>query len=110
MQWRKIDPNKIVLTEEDTDKFVSYKVLSKPGDKVIVKVQTHVDVESLKVSQTLKVIQEFVDSGIYRHKEWRGLAMHGDWECAPDCPVCELQMKLTERFPNLRNSIKKGTN
>jgi hypothetical protein len=108
MQWRKIDPNKIVLTDKEiVQAAVDYlKQHSGTMESLSEKDQR----KYICTAQSLKVIQEFIDSGIYRHKEWRGLSMHGDWECSPDCPVCELQMKITEGFPNLRNSIKKGTN
>ena len=62
-----------------------------------------------EIVQTLKVIQEFIDCGLYAHEEWRGLSMHGDYECKPDCQVCTLQRELTKDFPELRKWIKKGT-
>ena len=99
MQWRKVDSSKLLLTLEE-----EIEVLS------ITRSRSDEDQKTgLLVVQSLKIIQEFVDSGVYNHKEWRGLAMHGDWECAPDCPVCELQRDITKDHPELRKFIKRET-
>jgi hypothetical protein len=53
------------------------------------------------------LIQELVRAEKIRHKEWRGLAMHGDYECAPDCWICKLLEDLTKEYPELLPERKK---
>lgn len=103
-QNRPINPDNLIITQD-----TRYKVcrpipcnVSEPPDTRCL------DCKVPEIAQTLQVIQEFIDCGLYAHEEWRGLSMHGDYECKPDCQVCTLQRELTKDFPELRQWIKKG--
>jgi hypothetical protein len=60
-----------------------------------------IDIKALK-RKILAIKDEYGDSIIPRHEQWRGTGMHGAWRCIDKCARC--------RFNKLFDDFSKGLN